>query len=116
MNTLQQATFRCQTQLMHSPHLLSPKWTPQAAPHWVNDYRILNVLKVTNHFPLPQVEEILTDATKGCIWSKIDMTNSYFHTQMCPEDVNYMAVSMPYGLYEWLVMPMGLKNAPPLHQ
>lgn len=35
---------------------------------------------------------------------------------MHPEDIPLTAVSTPLGLYEWLVMPMGLRNAPSIHQ
>ena len=44
------------------------------------------------------------------------MTNSFFQTQMHPEDVGLTAVNTPWGLYEWVVMPMGITNAPAIHQ
>ena len=44
------------------------------------------------------------------------MTNSFFQTRVHPDDVNLTAVTTPFGLYEWLAMPMGLRNSPPIHQ
>jgi hypothetical protein len=44
------------------------------------------------------------------------MTNSFFQTQVHPDDVHLIAVTMPLGLYEWLAMLMGLRNSPAIHQ
>ncbi len=66
--------------------------------------------------PLPKISDILADCGKGKIWGKIDMTNSFFQTRVHPDDVKYMAVTTPFGLYEWLVMPQGCRNAPSTHQ
>ena len=44
------------------------------------------------------------------------MTTSFFQTRVHPDDVKFTAVMAPFGLYEWVVMPMGCKNAPVTHQ
>jgi hypothetical protein len=44
------------------------------------------------------------------------MTNSFFQMRVHPDDVHLTAVSTPWGLYEWLAMPMGLHNSPPIRQ
>jgi len=44
------------------------------------------------------------------------MTNSFFQTQMHPDDIQYTAVMTLGGAFEWTVMPMGFKNSPPTHQ
>lgn len=69
-----------------------------------------------DNYPLPNIDEILTDCTKGKIWAKINMTDSFFQTRMHPEDVKYTTVSTPQGAFEWLVMPMGFRNSPAIHQ
>jgi len=99
-----------------SPAFIIPKSDPQVLPRWVNDYRQINSNTITDSYPLPRVEDILADAGRGKIWSKMDMTNSFFHTRMHPDSIHLTAITTPFGLYEWMVMPMGLHNSPPIHQ
>jgi len=66
--------------------------------------------------PLPHINDILNDCAKGKIWGTIDMTNSFFQMHMHPDHVHLTVVNTPFRLYEQLVMPMGLKNTPTIHQ
>ena len=99
-----------------SPSFLIPKADPTVLPRWVNDFRALNENTIPDHYPLPRIETILSDCAKGMVWAKIDMTNSFFQTRVHPYDIRLTAVMTPFGLYEWVVMPMGCKNAPATHQ
>ena len=67
-------------------------------------------------FPIPLVTKILSDITQGTVFGTLDMMNSFFQTHMHPDNVNLTAVNTPWGLYEWVVMPMGIKNTPAIHQ
>jgi len=99
-----------------SPCFIIPKANPTVLPRWVNDFHELNDNTVLDNHPLPRTDDILYDCSKGKIWSSIDMTNSFFQTLMHLDDVHLTAVNTPFGLYEWLVMPMGLCNSPAIHQ
>jgi hypothetical protein len=99
-----------------SPAFIVPKADPTVLPHWVNNYQKINANTISDKYPLPQVDDILADCAKGKIWGKIDMTNSFFQTQMHPDDIKYSAVLTPKGAFEWMVMPMGFKNSPPTYQ
>jgi hypothetical protein len=104
-----------------SPAFCVPKYKDgkpnlDVPPRWVNDYRELNQNTVHDNFPLPRVDEILADCGRGKIFGKIDMTNSFFQTRVHPDDIHLTAVRTPWGLYEWVVMPMGGCNAPATHQ
>ena len=97
-----------------SPAFLIPK--RDGTPRWVNDYRRLNSKTIKSRYPLPLPDDILSACGGARVWGKIDMTNSFFQTLMAPGDITKTAVSTPFGLYEWTVMPQGLCNAPATHQ
>ncbi|THG94041.1 hypothetical protein EW026_g7348 [Hermanssonia centrifuga] len=99
-----------------SPAFLIPKADRVVLPRWVNDYRKLNANTIPNVHPLPSIAEILSDCGKGQYFAKIDMTNSFFQTLVHPDDIPLTAVTTPFGLYEWTVMPQGCRNAPATHQ
>ena len=83
-----------------SPAFMVPKMDPLEVPHWVNNYHILNSNAILDAHPLPCVNGIPVDCGKGRVWSKLDMTNSFFQTLIHPDDVPLTAVSTPFGLYE----------------
>jgi hypothetical protein len=98
------------------PSFCIPKKDKNVLPRWGCDYRQLNSNTVPDNYPLPRIDDILADCAKGKIWGTIDMTDSFFQTRIHPDDVHKTAVSTPLGTYEWLVMPMGFRNAPPAQQ
>ncbi|KAG2986656.1 hypothetical protein PC121_g22584 [Phytophthora cactorum] len=57
---------------------------------------------------------MVLDAMSGSeIFSAIDLTDGFYQIIMRLSDIPLTAVSTPSGLlWEWLVMPQGLKNAP----
>ncbi|RXW12425.1 hypothetical protein EST38_g13429 [Candolleomyces aberdarensis] len=99
-----------------SPAFLVPKADPTADPRLVVDYRKLNANVVPDAYPLPSIPEIFSDCGKARFWCKFDMTNSFFQTRVHPDDRHLFAMNTPMGAFEWVVMPMGFKNAPSIHQ
>jgi len=91
-----------------SPSFIILKVDPMVLPQWVNDYRHLNRLMVPDNYPLPWINDILADCAKGKIWGKFNMTNSFFQTLVHPEDIKYTVMLTPFGLWEWVIMPMGM--------
>ena len=99
-----------------SPSFIVPKADPTVLPCWVNNYRKINENTIPDNHPLLCVDDILADCAKGKIWGKMDMTNSFFQTRVHPDDIHLTAVTTPFGMYKWTVMPMGGRNAPATHQ
>ncbi|GBG63048.1 hypothetical protein CBR_g36532 [Chara braunii] len=76
------------------------------------DYRGLNAITVKNVEPLPRIADLL-DRVQGCrYFSKIDLKSGYHQIAIRPEDQHKTAFQTRYGLYEFVVMPFGLCNAP----
>ncbi|KAG3080526.1 hypothetical protein PI124_g18304 [Phytophthora idaei] len=56
---------------------------------------------------------VLNSMSGSVIYSAIDLTDGFYEILMRQCDIPLTAVSAPSGmLWEWLVMPQGLKNAP----
>ncbi|GBG60252.1 hypothetical protein CBR_g3496 [Chara braunii] len=76
------------------------------------DCRGLNAITVKNAEPLPRIDDLL-DRVKGCkYYTKIDLKSNYHQIAIRPEDQHKTAFQTRYGLYEFVVMPFGLCNAP----
>ena len=75
------------------------------------DYRKLNERIVGDAYPLPMVKVLFAHLSKGKFMSKFDCLNGYYQIRMKPGVKHLTAFACDQGLFEWNVMPMGLKTA-----
>ena len=76
------------------------------------DYRWLNKKTIKNQNPLPLPEEMFDRLGGAKVFSKIDLKSGYWQMPIRPEDIPKTEFKTRWGLFEYLVMPFGVTNAP----
>ena len=93
-----------------APVLFAPK--KDGGLRFCIDYRWLNKKTVRNQYPLPLPEEMFDRLGGAKVFSKIDLKSGYWQIPVRKGDVQKTAFKTRWGLYEYLVMPFGVTNAP----
>ena len=93
-----------------SPMFLVEK--PDGSKRMVIDYRALNASTVRNRYPLPRTDELFDQLAGARYFSKIDLRTGYWQIRVAADSVAATAFTSRHGHFEWLVLPMGLTNAP----
>jgi hypothetical protein len=75
------------------------------------DYRRLNNITTPDRYPLPNIQD-LNNRLAGCtVFSTLDLVKGYHQVPVAAADVPNTAIVTPFGLFEYVYMPFGLKNA-----
>ena len=80
------------------------------------DFRRLNAATKKDSYPLPFTDEVLDTVIGYAAYSFIDCFSGYHQVHIHADDRYKTAFITKWGTYVWVVMPFGLKNAPPTYQ
>ena len=88
---------------------LQPKASGGLRP--CGDFRGLNNLTETDQFPLPHLQKFTHQLHGSKHFTKLDICKAYHHLEVAKEHRHKTTVLTPWGAYQFVKMPMGLKNA-----
>ena len=75
------------------------------------DFRRLNDSTIDDRYPLPHIQDVNSRLHGKIVFSKLDLVRGYHQIPVAEKDIPKTAIITPFGLYEFLRMPFGLKNA-----
>ena len=83
----------------------------------VIDYsRTINRFTELDAYPIPQIEEIVSELSRYKVFTTIDLKSAYHQIELDPRDRGYTAFQSGNELYQWRRLPFGLTNAVPEFQ
>lgn len=80
------------------------------------DYRKLNSVTEKDAYPLPNINECLESLGGSVYFSCLDILSAYYQIEVDEADRQKTAFTTKFGLFEYLVMPFRLCNAPSTFQ
>ncbi|TPX52590.1 hypothetical protein PhCBS80983_g06469 [Powellomyces hirtus] len=109
-------------------HLLSTEWIQRSKSPWGAsvvfavkktggirvcwDYCGLNAVTIKDRTPLPNLKEMRNQLLGARFYTLIYLKDAYHQLFIAPEDREKTAIRTRFGLFEYVLMPFGLCNAP----
>lgn len=123
---------RDQINKMLDQHIIRPSESAWSSPIWivpkkadasgkvkwrlVVDFRKVNEKTIDDKYPIPNITDVLDKLGKCQYFTTLDLASGFYQVEMDPCDVHKTAFNVENGHYEFLRMPMGLKNSPSTFQ
>ncbi|EZG42671.1 putative reverse transcriptase family protein, partial [Gregarina niphandrodes] len=123
----QRDIVRTEVEKMLAQGVIRPSKSPWASPivlvskkdgstRFCVDYRSLNDMTKKDVYPLPRIDDILSALEGAKYFSSMDAASGYWQVPMASNSIEKTAFICTEGLFEFLMMPFGLCNAPATYQ
>ena len=90
---------------------LVPVMKKDGTTRWAVDYRQLNKSTLPDSFPTPRLGDVLEGLAGSKVFSTLDAAQAYHNLPVEASSRSLTAFICCFGLFEFLRMPFGLKNA-----
>ncbi|CAK1577892.1 unnamed protein product [Parnassius mnemosyne] len=84
--------------------------------HLIVDFRKLNEKTLDDKYPIPNISDVLDKLGKCQYFTTLDLASGFYQVEMDPQDIAKTVFNVEHGHFEFLRMPMGLKNSPSTFQ
>ncbi|MBW0569012.1 hypothetical protein O181_108727 [Austropuccinia psidii MF-1] len=78
----------------------------------VGDFRALNTYTVPDRYPIPKIQISITQISQAVYITTMDALKGFHQNLVTPRERKYLRIIVHCGVYEYLRMPFGIKNAP----
>lgn len=82
----------------------------------VVDFRKINEKTIDDKYPIPNISDVLDKLGNCHYFTTLDLASGFYQVEMNPDDIPKTAFNVEHGHFEFLRMPMGLKNSPSTFQ
>ncbi|MBW0562127.1 hypothetical protein O181_101842 [Austropuccinia psidii MF-1] len=82
----------------------------------VGDFRALNTYTIADRYAIPRIHETLTQLSKSRFITSMDALKGFHQNVLIPHARKLLRLIAHCGIYEYLRMPFGIKNAPSYYQ
>ena len=97
-----------------SPCILIPK--PDGSYRMCTDYRKVNNITKSDTFPIPRIDDCIDKIGSATFVSKFDLLKGFWQVPLTDQAKEISAFTTPFGLFQYKVMPFGMKNSPATFQ
>ena len=75
------------------------------------DFRMVNKNVINDAYLMHRVEDQLEAMSGSSVFTTLDLTKGYHQMRLAEESKEITAFSSPKGLFQWKVLPMGMKTS-----